>query len=181
MYLRFIPVLFALLFALSHASPALISTNDTQSLLPIPPSYRTQSLFPRQLTNLQTFTSALGSTPASPITNSGDAKRPFSVDGQTFDKFESAAQRSCDNQSQGCQREANDKKEFTVGECDEQKGRSTCPDLFLFGDGGGDLYANALVCVKNRAVQDLPTKCSSAGFRDGGGGGGGGGGAEYGF
>jgi hypothetical protein len=171
MYLKFPHTL---LFALSHASALMYSsTNHTLHL--------------RQLANLQTFNSALGSTSAPPITNSGDPKRPFIVDGQTFDKFESAAQRSCDNQFQGCQREANDKKEFTVGECNEQKGTSTLhlplrPHL-PFGDGDWDRdgCANALVCVKNRAVQDLPTKCFSAGFRDGGGGGGGGGGAEYGF
>lgn len=39
---------------------------------------------------------------ASPITSSGDAKRPFSVDGDTFTDFQSAAERSCDNQKNGC-------------------------------------------------------------------------------
>ncbi|KAH8730117.1 hypothetical protein GQ44DRAFT_572893, partial [Phaeosphaeriaceae sp. PMI808] len=64
-------------------------------------------LFLRQVGNLQTFEQALGGAKASSITNSGDPQRPFSVDGDTFDSFDSAAQRSCDNQFQTCQRTAN--------------------------------------------------------------------------
>ncbi|EDU47254.1 hypothetical protein L13192_05254 [Pyrenophora tritici-repentis] len=89
--------------ALCHASPQppLITTDWEQSLVP------RHTLFLRQVSDLQTFTSALGGTKASPITNSGDAKRPFKVDGDTFTDFETAAQRSCDNQFQGCSRAAN--------------------------------------------------------------------------
>lgn len=40
---------------------------------------------PRQAgTNLQTFRGAVGGVAASAITDSGDAKRPFGVDGDTF-------------------------------------------------------------------------------------------------
>ncbi|KAF1921913.1 hypothetical protein BDU57DRAFT_463988 [Ampelomyces quisqualis] len=98
--------LLVLLFALPplcHASPspAYVSTNDEISLIP------RHTLFLRQLSNLQTFSQALGGKPASAITNSGDPARPFSVDSQTFDTFESAAQRSCDNQFQACESVAN--------------------------------------------------------------------------
>lgn len=99
------PIL-TLLFALpafSYASPqpALITDDYMMSLVP------RHTLFLRQLSNLQTFDSALGGASASAITNSGDAERPFSVDGQTFDSFDAAAQRSCDNQFQACQGAAN--------------------------------------------------------------------------
>ncbi|KAF1940780.1 hypothetical protein EJ02DRAFT_379035 [Clathrospora elynae] len=89
--------------ALSHASPqpALISTDWEMSLIP------RHTLFYRQATNLQTFDGALGGTKASAITNSGNKDRPFSVDGDTFDKFDGAGQRSCDNQFKGCQEVAN--------------------------------------------------------------------------
>jgi hypothetical protein len=98
--------LLAFLFALpalSHASPqpALVSTDYEISLIP------RHTLFLRQVSNLQTFSQALGGTPASAITNSGDKERPFSVDGDTFTDFDSAAQRSCDNQFQACQNAAN--------------------------------------------------------------------------
>ena len=89
--------------ALCHASPQprLITSDWEQSLVP------RHTLFLRQVSDLQTFTGALGGTKASPITNSGDAKRPFKVDGDTFTDFDTAAQRSCDNQFQGCSRAAN--------------------------------------------------------------------------
>ncbi|KAF2441406.1 hypothetical protein P171DRAFT_71506 [Karstenula rhodostoma CBS 690.94] len=86
------------------------------------------TLFFRQSTNLQTFTAALGGFQASPIENSGDKERPFSVDGDTFPDFDTAAQRSCDNQSQGCNKQANEAGNgneggFKVSDCDEQKGK----------------------------------------------------------
>ncbi|KAJ4365300.1 hypothetical protein N0V83_008919 [Neocucurbitaria cava] len=124
--------------ALSHASPqpALISTDWEMSLVP------RHTLFLRQLSDLQTFDSALGGTKASPITNSGDTQRPFQVDGDTFDSFASAAQRSCDNQFKGCSDAANqdgngnknarkgkEKRQsggggaLTVQACDEQRSK----------------------------------------------------------
>lgn len=48
--------------------------------------------------NSQTFTGALGGIAATPITDSGDAKRPFSVKGATFVNLGAAVQRSCDQQ-----------------------------------------------------------------------------------
>jgi hypothetical protein len=98
--------LLAFLFALpalSHAAPqpALVSTDYEISLIP------RHTLFLRQLSDLQTFSQALGGKPASAITNSGNTERPFSVDGNTFTDFDSAAQRSCDNQFQACQNAAN--------------------------------------------------------------------------
>ncbi|KAF7447630.1 hypothetical protein A1F99_069940 [Pyrenophora tritici-repentis] len=119
--------------ALCHASPQppLITTDWEQSLVP------RHTLFLRQVSDLQTFTSALGGTKASPITNSGDAKRPFKVDGDTFTDFETAAQRSCDNQAVRRQQDGgnnnngsnngnnnNDNKDkLTVNQCDEQKNK----------------------------------------------------------
>ncbi|KAL6159000.1 hypothetical protein ACJQWK_07880 [Exserohilum turcicum] len=113
--------------ALSHASPQppLITSDYEMSLVP------RNMLFLRQLTNLQTFDGNLGNSPAPPITNSGDEKRPFKVDGDTFTQFDSAAQRSCDNQFQGCSTTANkaggggDGKngKLTVNQCDGQKNK----------------------------------------------------------
>ncbi|KAA8619486.1 hypothetical protein Alg130_02880 [Pyrenophora tritici-repentis] len=104
--------------ALCHASPQppLITTDWEQSLVP------RHTLFLRQVSDLQTFTSALGGTKASPITNSGDAKRPFKVDGDTFTDFETAAQRSCDNHNNGNNNNDN-KDKLTVNQCDEQKNK----------------------------------------------------------
>ena len=48
--------------------------------------------------NSQKFTGALGGISATPITDSGDAKRPFSVKGATFVNLGAAVQRSCDQQ-----------------------------------------------------------------------------------
>ncbi|KAF2692266.1 hypothetical protein K458DRAFT_398569 [Lentithecium fluviatile CBS 122367] len=116
------PPLLTLLLALpalslASPSPALVS-DDYLHLMP------RNTLFFRQTANLQSFTNALGGFAASPITNSGDAKRPFRVDGDTFTDFASAAQRSCDNQFQKCSQNANsqgNKGDLTVGDCDGQK------------------------------------------------------------
>jgi len=115
------PLALLLLPLLTTASPSPALVSDAYIPL-IPRNF----LFLRQLSDLQTFASALGGVPASPITDSGDPKRPFSVDGDTFTDFESAAQRSCDNQFNKCGQAANgggNKGGLTVGECDKQKGR----------------------------------------------------------
>lgn len=73
------------------------------------------------------------------ISSSGDADRPFQVDGDTFTDFQSAADRACDNQKNNCADMANSGQgNFEVGDCDKQNGefsialkRSLC-----FGDGG---------------------------------------------
>lgn len=44
----------------------------------------TMGLLPRQASNLQVFSGALGGIQASAITQSGDTRRPFEVDGDTF-------------------------------------------------------------------------------------------------
>ncbi|CAI6338258.1 unnamed protein product [Periconia digitata] len=78
--------------------------------------------------NLQTFTQSLGGVSALPITSSGNAERPFEVDGDTFNDFATAAQRSCDRQANACSKAANDggNKEFKVNDCDQQK--NACND-----------------------------------------------------
>ena len=73
--------------------------------------------------NLQTFTAALGGIEATPVLNSGDAKRPFQVKGDTFVNVGAALQRSCDEQFNGCANAANGgDKTLSVGACSAQKG-----------------------------------------------------------
>lgn len=87
-------------------------------------------LFPRQNgatgQNLQTFTGSLGGIKADAVTNSGNSERPFEVDGDTFTDFNSAAQRSCDNQKNKCAQEANNggNAGFEVSDCDSQNSES---------------------------------------------------------
>ncbi|KAK7720920.1 hypothetical protein SLS64_001213 [Diaporthe eres] len=89
-------------------------------------------LFPRQQgatgQNLQAFTGALGGIKADAVTNSGNSERPFEVDGDTFTDFNSAAQRSCDNQKNKCAQEANNggNAGFEVSDCDSQN--TQCKD-----------------------------------------------------
>lgn len=141
-----LPLLLPLTTATASPSPPILpATSPALSLVP----YHT--LFYRQLSDLQTFTAALGGVRASSITNSGIPDRPFEVGGDNFPDFESAAQRSCDRQFQGCQEMANSNgngnggggdgdgggkgkgKGFTVGMCGEQKCESITflPALFL--------------------------------------------------
>jgi hypothetical protein len=54
------------------------------------------------VTNLQTFTNALGGIVAPPITLSNVSGRPFSVQGDTFPDFQTAGARTCDRQYTGC-------------------------------------------------------------------------------
>ncbi|KAL1872393.1 hypothetical protein Daus18300_004363 [Diaporthe australafricana] len=84
-------------------------------------------LFPRQQ-NLQTFSGALGGIKADAVTNSGQSDRPFEVDGDTFTDFNSAAQRSCDNQKNKCAQQANSggNAGFEVSDCDSQN--TQCKD-----------------------------------------------------
>ncbi|KAF2178103.1 hypothetical protein K469DRAFT_695742 [Zopfia rhizophila CBS 207.26] len=110
---------FLILPTLSIASPqpALVS-EEYVHLIPH------HTLFLRQLQNLQTFSGNLGGVSASDVTNSGDTKRPFAVDGDTFTDFQTAAQRSCDNQFNQCSQAANsqgNKGSVRVQDCDEQK------------------------------------------------------------
>ncbi|KAF2467006.1 uncharacterized protein BDR25DRAFT_317235 [Lindgomyces ingoldianus] len=104
-------------FSYGSPSPMLVS----EDLIHLMPHH---TLFLRQVSDLQTFSGNLGGVSASPITNSGDSKRPFSVDGDTFTDFKSASQRSCDNQFTGCSQGANqkgNKGSVTVNDCDKQK------------------------------------------------------------
>lgn len=78
-------------------------------------------VLPRAGTNLQTFTGALGAAPT-PIIDSGDAARPFSVKGNTFVNFGAAAQRSCDVQFNACANAANSGQAgLTVSACQTQQ------------------------------------------------------------
>lgn len=105
--------------ALSYASPQpAIVPDEYLYLMP------RNTIFYRQVNDLQTFTGNLGGASASPITNSGDPKRPFSVDGETLTDFKTAGQKSCDNQANKCSQAANaqgNKGAFKVSDCDSQK------------------------------------------------------------
>jgi hypothetical protein len=73
--------------------------------------------------NSQSFTGALGGVEATPIEDSGDATKPFSVKGDTFVNLSAALQRSCDQQFNGCANLANGGDEtISVADCTAQKG-----------------------------------------------------------
>ena len=72
--------------------------------------------------NLQTFTGALGGIAATPVENTGDATRPFSVKGDTFVNLGGALTRSCDQQFNACANAANGGDEtLSTDECTAQK------------------------------------------------------------
>jgi hypothetical protein len=73
--------------------------------------------------NLQSFTGALAGIAATPVTDSGDANKPFQVRNDTFGNAKAALQRSCDQQFNGCANAANGGDEsVSVQECSAQKG-----------------------------------------------------------
>jgi len=78
----------------------------------------------RSISNLQTFTSALGGIGAPAITMSTDSTRPYEVDGDTFPDFPTAGGRSCDVQYNSCADAANAKQgNFTVSDCGTQQSK----------------------------------------------------------
>ncbi|KAI7784582.1 hypothetical protein LA080_009819 [Diaporthe eres] len=71
--------------------------------------------------NVQTFTGNLGGA-APAVTDSGDAKRPFSVNGATFVNEGAAIQRSCAVQHNACANAANSGSgDFSVSDCGTQE------------------------------------------------------------
>ncbi|EUC45066.1 hypothetical protein COCMIDRAFT_37210 [Bipolaris oryzae ATCC 44560] len=79
------------------------------------------AISPRQ-NNLQTFTGAIGGVSATPVLNSGNANRPFSVGGDTFVNAAAALARSCDQQFNGCANLANGGDDnVSVAQCATQK------------------------------------------------------------
>ena len=73
--------------------------------------------------NFQTFSDALGGIEATPVVDSGDAKRPFQVKGDTFVNIGAALQRSCDQQFNACANAANGgDATLSVSACSTQKG-----------------------------------------------------------
>jgi hypothetical protein len=82
------------------------------------------AVLPRQA-NSQSFTGALGGIAATPILNSGNAGRPFSVKGDTFVNLGAALQRSCDQQFNACANAANGgNTAFSTAQCTAQKSES---------------------------------------------------------
>ncbi|KAM0333526.1 hypothetical protein ACHAQA_002191 [Verticillium albo-atrum] len=79
-------------------------------------------LRPRQNSqNLQFFDGKIGGAEAPGITQSNDPDRPFSVGGDTFPDFDTAAGRACDNQKNDCAELANNGGgNFEVSACDQQ-------------------------------------------------------------
>ncbi|KAH7562404.1 hypothetical protein BM1_01924 [Bipolaris maydis] len=79
--------------------------------------------------NIQTFTGALGGKAATPVLNSGNADRPFSVGGDTFVNAGAALQRSCDQQFNACANLANGgDASISVADCTTQKNQCTAQD-----------------------------------------------------
>ncbi|OCK74037.1 hypothetical protein K432DRAFT_430261 [Lepidopterella palustris CBS 459.81] len=86
------------------------------------------SATPIRRQNLQPFTGALGGVAATPVLNSGNAARPFSVKGDTFVNIGAALQRSCDQQFNACANLANGGAAFSVSDCSAQKTQCTAAD-----------------------------------------------------
>jgi hypothetical protein len=83
------------------------------------------AVLPTRQANSQSFTGALGGIAATPILDSGNAGRPFSVKGDTFVNLGAALQRSCDQQFNACANAANGRKAaFSTAQCTAQKSRS---------------------------------------------------------
>jgi hypothetical protein len=84
--------------------------------------------------NFQTFTGALGGIEATPIEDSGNANRPFSVKGDTFVNIGAALQRSCDQQFNACANAANGgDATLNIADCSAQKGEC----FYTASDCGG--------------------------------------------
>lgn len=64
-------------------------------------------------------TKNLGGAPPS-VTNSGDASRPFAVNGNTFVDQAAAKQRACDIQNNKCSDAANAGAGFKLSDCQAQ-------------------------------------------------------------
>ncbi|KAK8073740.1 hypothetical protein PG994_004639 [Apiospora phragmitis] len=93
-------------------------------------------LFPRQQAlqdNIQPFSGKVGGFSAAAITQSQDKKRPFTVKGDTFTDFKTAANRACDNQKNDCANAANKDKNagFKVSDCDKQNSELSIHESFI--------------------------------------------------
>ena len=80
--------------------------------------------------NLQTFDGNLGGA-ATPVVDSGDDVKPFSVKGDTFVNLSAALARSCDQQFNACANQANGGADFEVSDCQAQKGKSESRTISL--------------------------------------------------
>ncbi|KAF1957016.1 hypothetical protein CC80DRAFT_491871 [Byssothecium circinans] len=79
------------------------------------------AVLPRQA-NSQSFDGALGGLAATPVLDSGNADRPFSVKGDTFVNLAAALQRSCDQQANACMNLVNGgDADFEGADCQAQK------------------------------------------------------------
>jgi hypothetical protein len=126
--------------------------------------------------NLQTFTGALGGISAIPITNSGDAKRPFAVDGTTDVNIGAALQRSCSVQHNQCANAANANKNigFSVSDCEQQQNQ--CNAAAQSGaqgaqgaqsnHGSADAASNPCQDIPGQGGQDTGTADQSSGAAD---------------
>ncbi|GAW22484.1 hypothetical protein ANO14919_120210 [Xylariales sp. No.14919] len=77
------------------------------------------------LTDLNTFTEALGDAKAPPITLSSDPDHPYAIEGENVPDFNTAVDKTCDFQKNDCAELANGalKGKFSVSDCDEQSSR----------------------------------------------------------
>ena len=101
------------------------------------------TLFYRQLKDLQSFSGSLGGVRASAIMNSGIPDRPFQVDGSNFPDFMTAAMRSCDEQFDGCQKMANSKGGGGGGGGDVSAKANANANSNGNGNGNGNGNANS--------------------------------------
>jgi hypothetical protein len=108
-------------------------------------------LFYRQMKDLQTFDQALGGIRASSIMNSGIPDRPFAVDGNNFPDFANAAQRSCDEQFQGCQQMANSQGNGSGGGGGKGKGKGRDN-----GNGNGNGGLTVDMCSQQKGTFLMP-------------------------
>lgn len=89
----------------------------------------------RQTGNAQAFTGALGGIAATPVENTGNPNRPFSVKGATFTTLGAALTRSCDQQFNACANAANGgDANLSVAQCSDQKGTTYDLISFLIAD-----------------------------------------------
>lgn len=110
--------------------------------------------------NLQTFTGALGAA-ANPITFSGDAKRPFEVNGDTFVNFSAAAARTCDIQFNACANAANSGKAVVFADCNTQKTACTAAQAATTATSFGAAGAATEAATPGGDDASAPEACPS--------------------
>ncbi|KAH7311090.1 hypothetical protein BKA65DRAFT_558907 [Rhexocercosporidium sp. MPI-PUGE-AT-0058] len=115
--------------------------------------------------NLMSFTQALASIPAEPITLTTDPKRPFQVGDDTFNDFKTAATRSCNNQHNACAKVANSNdgsnaSGIKVGDCDDQQ--TQCQVVAEAGPPAGTVLPSSSSAVVEEATAIVSVSAAEA-------------------